>query len=180
MIPGVIKKNQSKSAFTLIEIICSVAIIAILAALVTVSYRKVISASGGAKCISNMRSLHTSFTSYMSDNGRWPQQPDFDLTSENGQKNYGEWWTTTMKPYVASQSAWQCPSSVQLVGLSGVVPTWMITYTPTIFDALPNRPYQWPNMPWLVEVGSPHPSGGNVLYPDGSVRGFGDIADTWK
>lgn len=169
-----------RGGFTLIEIIACIAILLILSALLYGTYGGFLSSAGNARCIANLRALHSGFTSYVNENGYWPQSPEFDIESDAGMLARGKWWITTLKPYVESTNVWICPAATPALTAKGPVPEGTITYAPTIFDAWPRRPFQWATMPWVVEVGGFHPGGGNVLFPDGSVRSSADITDAWK
>lgn len=160
--------------------LASIAILAILSTLTFVTYKRFLHTGDGSICIANMKSLYGSFASYTTDNNRWPQQPDFDMQTKTGRNNYAKWWIETMKPYTVSEKVWQCPTLARMEISGGYPPEYLMHYTPTIFDAFPTRPYQWSFMPWLVEIGAAHGDGANVLFPDGSIRGFNSIADSWK
>ena len=168
-------KLKTSSGFTLVEVLCSVAILAILMAMAVMSYDRILASSGQPRCLANMRSLHSAFSSYIDDKGYWPQQPMF---GPNDEKGYGEWWINTMHPYVASDKVWLCPT-IQAAQAQTKKPM-LIHYTPTVFDAFRNRPFQWSTMPWLIEVGNAHGNGVNVLFPDGSIRNFDSILSDWK
>ncbi|HEY5791867.1 MAG TPA: type II secretion system protein [Chthoniobacterales bacterium] len=163
--------------FTLVELLAGIAIVAVLAVLIASAYKNILNSSGAARCVTNMRSLHASFAAYISDNDHWPQQPEFEPDEDEA---YGEWWITTMHPYVQSDSIWICPTLQSFGRMNPSSNQMRINYTPTLFDAFRNRPYQWPNMPWLIEAGNAHGKGANVLFPDGSVRTYSDLLDSYQ
>ena len=161
----------------MIEVICAVAIIAILTALIFTASGKLLGLSSSARCVSNLKNLHVAFAAYVGDYGYWPQQPDFPVDDKI---NYGNWWRKTMYPYTQNNEVWLCPSIKTLDATTPEEERSLIHYTPTLFDAFRNRPYQWALQPWLTESGNPHSEGGNILFPDGSVRNSKELIDSWK
>ena len=61
-------------AFTLVELLVTIAIIAVLAALLFPAVRVAWGKALDAKCTGNMRTLSTGMTSYAADWGHWPTQ----------------------------------------------------------------------------------------------------------
>ncbi len=61
-------RPQSRLAFTVVELLGSIAIVAILAALILPSVKSMISASEGAKCAGQLRSIGTLLSTYAADN----------------------------------------------------------------------------------------------------------------
>ena len=61
-----ITPRQSR-AFTLVELLVTIAIIAVLAALSLAAYRTVIAAANGAKCTENLRTVGQAITLYVDD-----------------------------------------------------------------------------------------------------------------
>jgi len=94
-------------AFTLIELLIVVAIIAILAAIAVPNFLEAQTRSKVSRCKSDMRTLVTAWESYRVDYNRYP--PDFDggdIPSRVPPGNVGEWWTyvsvTTPVAYITS------------------------------------------------------------------------------
>ena len=58
---------RAPRAFTLVELLVTIAIIAILAALGMTAYRSVMAAANGAKCTSNLRTVGQAITLYVED-----------------------------------------------------------------------------------------------------------------
>lgn len=70
------------SAFTLIEILVVVAIIAVLAAIAFPVAGRAVESAQASKCLSNLRQMHTAVASYMQDNnGQLPHSPTVFVTS---------------------------------------------------------------------------------------------------
>ena len=83
------RSRVCQSGFSLIELAVTIAIVGLLATLVAMNYKGLMMKVSKANCISNMRSLHVSFSSYVNDVGCWPQVPE-ELAS--GESDYEGWW----------------------------------------------------------------------------------------
>lgn len=161
-----------RTAFTLVEMLVTLAVIIILAGLVIGNFNHLWASIARARCSSNLRVLHGAFNSYTQDNAYWPQLPP-DLPKIG--RVYEKWWVDTMEPYGASKGAWLCPSIKSNAAAAPKKERLLIHYSPTQFDAFRRRPWQWSTMPWLVEVGGPHPGGALMIFPDGSIRQLKDF-----
>ena len=159
--------------FTLLEMIVAVAIVGILATICVASYYKMAQSISQARCLSNLKALHPAFAGYVTDKGYWPQPPDFDPGAEEQMET---WWLTTMDPYTGgSKNVWLCP--VLKAGKAQAPSGYELRmhYVPSLFDAHPSRPYQWPRHPWLSEAANAHGDGPLILFTDGSVQSFGSV-----
>ncbi|MFV0337654.1 MAG: type II secretion system protein [Chthoniobacterales bacterium] len=164
--------SDHRRAFTLVEMLVTLAIIIILSGLLIGNFEHLWNSVARARCTSNLRFLHGAFNSYTQDNNYWPQLPP-DLPKIG--RVYEQWWIDTMKPYGVGEEAWLCPSTKKQAAAAPEKERLLIHYSPTQFDAFRRRPYQWSAMPWLVEVGGPHPGGALMIFPDGSVRQINDF-----
>ena len=103
--------SRRSSAFTLIEMLVVIGIIAILSALLFPVYSRVREKGRAASCTSNLRQLALAFQQYTSDNGTFPcwynaHQPTNPLPS-----NYpGLPWGVRIQPYIKNIAIFQCPS----------------------------------------------------------------------
>jgi prepilin-type N-terminal cleavage/methylation domain-containing protein len=70
------KRSRSKSAFTLIELLTVMAIIAILLGLILAAMSGVLKTSGRARARSEVEALKSALESYKADNGTYPVPPD--------------------------------------------------------------------------------------------------------
>lgn len=85
------KFNHSKSAFTLIEMLAVVAIIAILASFMMPALTTAMKRAKSGHCKANLRQLMTGLESYAADNrGYWPPERVFDPNAE--ENKYGNPW----------------------------------------------------------------------------------------
>lgn len=158
-----------RSAFTVVELVTTIAILLILAALISVSYKSYAPQIARVKCLGNLRSLHVSLGSYLNDVGRWPQIPESEDTSN---EKYETWWLAELAPFGATERVWKCPilTAGRITDSTGY--ELRMHYVPADFDANPISPRRWSNMPWIVERGNNHGRGALALFPDGATRPF--------
>jgi len=103
--------SRRHSAYTLVEILVVMAIIAMLSALLFAVFSRVREKGRAAQCQSNLRQLALAFQQYSSDNGTFPcwynsHQPSNPLPS-----NYpGLPWAVRIQPYVKDTAIFKCPS----------------------------------------------------------------------
>ena len=144
----------------------------ILVVLATTAYKRFLPAAAKGRCMANMRSLHISFQSYVTDHNMWPQMP---LQWLDNDASYDTFWINALKPYNDDERVWQCPVLARggLKGVSGQ--PLKVHYIPTMFDANPRSMYRWPRQPWLIEMGDAHGAGAHILFPDGSIRAMKEI-----
>lgn len=170
------KPTCAISAFTLVELLASVAVISILVSLTIVGWPKVMASVAVARCMGNMRSLHVSLGSYVTDVGHWPQVPEaIDVSSSDDDSAYEDWWLNELKAYGGIPAVWQCPLIQSQVSSKSPDGRPKIHYTPTPFDEKPASPYKWNTQPWLVEIGNIHGRGANICFTDGSIRSMDDV-----
>ncbi len=162
--------------FTLVELLASMAILSILVTLTITGWPRILALAAGAKCVGNMRSLHVSLDSYISDVGHWPQVPEaIDIASSDDDSAYEDWWLNELKNYGGTQDVWQCPVIRSQISSKNPNGRPKIHYTPTSFDEKPSTPYKWSTQPWLVEIGNIHGRGAHICFTDGSIRSMDDV-----
>jgi prepilin-type N-terminal cleavage/methylation domain-containing protein/prepilin-type processing-associated H-X9-DG protein len=88
----------SSGAFTLMELLAALAIMAILVAFLYPAIMSAADRSKSAKCLSNLKQLGTAIMSYTADNNGWMPAP-----KDNPYSGSGERWVTLVKPYVGEQ-----------------------------------------------------------------------------
>ena len=159
----------------MIEILAAVGILAILVALATFAYRPLIARAENTKCMTNMKSLHTSLSTYIQDKAEWPQEPP-ELISTGQSDALEDWWFETLRPYGAPIEVWRCPSLFRLLQKGDANERPKLHYMPSKFDPGALSPYRWATQPWLVEIGNMHGRGGNICFPDGSIRQMDEFA----
>ena len=161
-------KQSSIGGFTIIELLISVSIIAVLASMILALSDMIRRKAEQAACVGNMRSLFVALSAYNNENGHFPQAPN----SKDEESIWDFWFTTFEDEYDIPRKTWICPTYRRLnrtkdeEELKG-------TYVPTRFSASSElAAYRWGNQPWLVENGDHHGEGMLVLFPDGSERPF--------
>lgn len=154
-------------AFTLLELLLVILIIAALASIILPAYQTTRVRAEGVSCRANLRSLHTGFELYLQEHNRtWPQPPTVSSLDMEA-----DWWVELLAPYGPNPDTWLCPSRKRESGQAapGFLPN-SIDYLPALFDELPGTPYKWSGQPWLIEVGNYHGNGNLVLFPDGHIE----------
>jgi prepilin-type N-terminal cleavage/methylation domain-containing protein len=161
-----VQPTPRSAAFTLLEILAVLLIIAILSVLFIPNYSRIVGAAQEAICASHMRSIRLALGSYLEDHGRiWPQPPE-GVEGAPLQK----FWLATLQPYDISESDWQCPTIRHALREEGMTGDFGLHYVPTQFDATPNIANKWATQPWLIEAANAHGKGPLICFPDGSVK----------
>jgi len=157
--------TTARSAFTLIEVLAAMLVIAILATLVIGNYDRIVLTAQQAICASRMRSIHTALNLYLQDNKDiWPQAPEIQQ-----EKQWEDFWLKTLTPFGISEKSWQCPTIQSLVRRGGDEAT-RVHYAPSTFDDTPGIARRWPTQPWLIERADVHGQGPLICFPDGSIK----------
>ena len=167
------------AGFSLLEIMASVAVVAILASIAMPMYASFQGKAQRMRCAENIKSLGLGLSSYLEDHRQWPQiAPSPSDSGTPGDSPEATQWIQLLTPYGLGERNWRCPtieSQVRRQGNPLALKAKRIDYTPTTFPADPAAPRQWPRHPWLVERGAPHGTGPLVLLADGSLVTFEDI-----
>ncbi|MCF6313352.1 MAG: type II secretion system GspH family protein [Verrucomicrobiales bacterium] len=158
-------------AFTLLELVVTITIIAVLATLSIPGFKSQRNKAETVVCMSHMRGLHVAFDSYMIDKNHWPQMPEAIFLSDND-SDFWRWWILTMTPYGGDETFWLCPSDKVMKESKD---EYNGSYLPTRFDAKHHTPYRWANQPWLLERGNLHKKGAHILMLDGSIHSSQDV-----
>ena len=166
--------ERDQPAFTLLEAVVCVAIIATLAAIIIPVGQGMMKRAESVTCMNNMRNLIPILNSYVQDKGQWPQEPAwiFDSSDEAAHEDF---WIDELLPYGATKKSWQCPTIQRLVSSKDKDGRPRLHYTPTLFDSNSLTPYKWTTQPWFVEIGDVHGRGAYICFPDGSVKTMDDF-----
>lgn len=158
--------RQTCRAFTLIEVLAVVALLAILAALIFPAVQYVMPRAERVLCTNRLRNLHTVFATYSTEG--WPQlPPGVALGSMAEQK----WWVEkTGADHGLSVKDWQCPTIAREMRVLPEKDRPLIHYLPTPFSAEPNRANKGAKMPWLIEIGNAHGNGNLMVLQNGEVK----------
>lgn len=160
--------------FSLVELLLTIAIIAILVALVfDFSRERVLAKVERRNCEANLRALYQAFGTYITDYGHWPQIPDHVL--ESSESNYWKWWMETLPEdkYGINEKHWLCPTDARH-RKANMKPEerdeFEGSYGPTHFDDGPRTPWEWPRQPWFIERSDFHGEGMLMMLPDGTIE----------
>lgn len=165
--------SRAVSAFTLLEIVAVMCILAILGVLVVPNYKTWLAQASQAACIANMRNIHIGLGIYLNENGDiWPQGPaPFDGAP------WAKFWIHTLEGEGVPRKTWECPSIRSMLGNPSrdEITEGSIHYVPTMFDASPGTARRWPTQPWLVERADAHGNGALLCFTDGSIKPFNKV-----
>lgn len=167
------KENLGLSpGFSLLELVIVMAIMGVLTTLAVPSVTIFRNRAERLVCNGNLRSLHASLSSYLTDHKRWPQVPE-EMENEETAK----FWVDTLKDHGATTVVWLCPSIRRRYkeDPASFSHNPVIHYTPAEFDEHQFTPYKWPAMPWVLEIGSFHGDGNMMIRGDGGIRELNEL-----
>jgi len=149
-----------------LELLATIGIIAVLAALSVPLYSAFLPKVERLVCINNLKNLRVAFGEYAISG--WPQIPEgIALGSMAEQK----WWLEkTEKDLGLSERSWQCPTIRRMFAKEPEKDRPLIHYLPTPFSAEPNKANQWPEMPWFIEIGNAHGQGNLLVRQNGTFE----------
>lgn len=157
-----------RGAFTFLELLAAIAILAILAALLVPNYRGIALKVQEAACKSHMRSIHVALANYLQDHRDvWPQGP-----FPREKLAWEAFWLNTLKPYDITESTWKCPTLKRVLADA---PGYQLHYAPSMFDATPGIARRWSRQPWLIERFGIHGQGPLICFPDGSIQSMSRV-----
>lgn len=155
-------------AFTLLEIVVVIGVIAILGALMVPAISAMRGRAQRVQCTNNLRNLYIAANLYVQQNGSWPQ---IQMGSDTAFQDYAKAWITALAPFGPAQQTWICPTIQALLGNPDLShPENVRTdYYAMPFDDKPTTPYEWPRQPWFIETADVHGHGNLIIFTDGSV-----------
>jgi prepilin-type N-terminal cleavage/methylation domain-containing protein len=165
--------RECPRAFTLMELVTAILIIAILLAMILPGFTYLRNRAERATCAQNLRNLYVATTSYIQDRGSWPQI-DPGLV---GTPQYPEAWIQAMEPYNLGTKNWVCPSVQRALNNPDLMKpeTRRIDYLGTPFGTERHLPYKYPRQPWFIERGDMHGEGQLILFPSGQVQTLREV-----
>ncbi len=99
-------------AYTLIEMLVVISIVALLCALLFPVFSRVREKGRTAQCQSNLHQLGMAFQQYSADNGVFPLWYNTHMPTNPLPSNYpGLSWGRRIQPYVRDVTLFQCPSA---------------------------------------------------------------------
>ena len=164
------RRLRSRSAaFTLLELLIVLVIIAILSTLLLPVYGHLRERAQKVQCMANLRSLYLASDIYLQRNGSWPQITH--STSDTGDADFANAWIDALSPFGPTRQTWVCPAIQEVLQNPDYLQTQnaRIDYFPMRFDDKPTTPHQWPRQPWFIETGDVHGNGNLLIFTDGSI-----------
>jgi prepilin-type N-terminal cleavage/methylation domain-containing protein len=168
--------DSVSSGFTLLELLCVLAVLSILLTLGAPLAGHFRSRVRGQQCVSNLKGLGVHAASYLTDhNNIWPQIRPAGADTPNTVRQddaAAELWISALLPYGAAESLWRCPTIEAKIKSSGTpegLTKKRLDYVPTQFNAEPGAATQWPTHPWFIERTPNHSLGPYILQADGNV-----------
>ena len=158
------------TAFTLLEVLASIALLVILLALAIPNYKQILANAFEVGCVSNMRGITVALHGYLQDHQAvWPQGP-----SPNEEADWEKFWLKALEPYGIAPKTWQCPGFNAEATVAGLAADERprVHYIPTTFGPASGMAYVWEGQPWLVERANSHDKGPHIGFQDGSVKPF--------
>lgn len=162
------KAPSNNRAFTLVEILVAMAIVAILAVIVQVAATRMLEYGRSAGCVNNLRQVGDALRRYLGDNNNvFPQI----LAGRASLEDDVPVLDTVLAPYLETKAILACPSDRHLARQTGTSYHWNnlvsgqnvnsmnflgigdITHIPLVGDKEAFHPYQQPKV--------------NLLYADG-------------
>lgn len=156
----------AEAGFSLLEITVVVVVISLLIGISIPSYNAFKRQAEKARCIGNLKTLHTGFDSFLLEKHVWPQVPA--ETFDQDESKYFTFWITVLEPYGVGTESWICSGDRVLKMFPERKDEYVSSYVPTPFNSHQHTPYRW-NQPWVTERGDYHGKGAHVLMPDGSI-----------
>lgn len=171
-------RNRHAAAFTLLEVITCVLVVAILLVMLVPVYSQIVRRMERIKCMANLTSLHGAADLYLQEHRMWPQVGTKGMDA----KATANAWITTLQPYGLQQINWICPTQQKLMENPdlGDPENTRIDYIATPFDKNPMTPSRWSTQPWFVEGADVHGNGNLLIFPDGHIQELGDFLSVMK
>ena len=162
-------RSHLARGFTILELAFVILIIAILLTMLVAISDSVRARAEKASCMANLRGLYSGASSYVTDQGHWPQINPLLVRDES--KQYARLWIDSLSPYGFSQVNWICPSQQRALGSPDLTEKnyARVDYNATPFDDRPYTAYLWPTQPWFVEHAAAHDGGPLLIYTNGQV-----------
>jgi prepilin-type N-terminal cleavage/methylation domain-containing protein len=181
--PSGVRSNQ-RFGFTLLELLCALAVVAILATLAAPMAGNFRARAQGLQCVNNLKGLGAASLGYMNDHeNRWPQvavPAPIEQGAADPQREdvTALRWIETLAPYGVGEKTWHCPTiegRIQANGKAATPGRKRIDYVPTCFNGEPGSAMQWPNHPWFIERNPSHGLGPKLLLANGRVLAMEDL-----
>lgn len=156
---------KMKRAFSLIELLIVIAIIAVLGGIAVPVSLSMIAKSREAACLGNLRSIGIGLQGYLQDNNNRLPVLALGRESKSSQEPVLE---TVILGYLEDEESFHCPADKEQFAKTGSSYNWNITQnglhvSKVAFLDMEDRPE---SVPLISDKESWHPSGTNFLYAD--------------
>jgi type II secretory pathway pseudopilin PulG len=164
-------KARDRAAFTLIELLIIIGIIAVVVGLTFPALSALRSRAQRIQCSANLRTIYLATELYVQQNGSWPQ------IGTDDEDDFGNGWIAALKPFGVSENTWICPTNQNQLGNPDISDPQNIRvdYVATPFDDKPTTPHEWPTQPWFAETGNVHGHGNLIVFTDGSISDLNTV-----
>lgn len=171
--------SPRRAAFTLLELVTVVLIVAILVVISMQIYSTILPRVDRVRCTANLRSLHVATSLFIQEHRTWPQ---IGVTKEQDQTRYAARWVAALRPYGATPTTWACPTTQRRSHNPNLEQpqNTRIDYLPNPFARGPQVPFKWARQPWFIERFDEHMNGNLVMFPDGHVESANQLLPTAK
>ena len=163
-------------AFTLLELLVVLGIVAVLVAISFPLSSQLQSRAQRVQCSANLRSLYVATELFVQQNGSWPQIGESD-DEDDTSADFGNGWIGALKEFGVSEKTWICPTVQNLLSNPDLSKpeNARVDYVATPFDDKPTTPHEWPRQPWFAEIGNVHRHGNLIIFTDGSISDLDTI-----
>lgn len=158
------RSRHLPAAFTLVELLAVITIIAILSSIAFVVHAGVRKKAEQVQCGENLKSLHMALSAYLIDHKHWPQV----ARGIEDEEQYWKDWALLLGDYDLPDKVWMCPTHKRVTKDEFLR---FSSYAPITFDRKSiMTPHRWSNMPWVLEIGDNHGNGPLMIMADGSIQ----------
>jgi type II secretory pathway pseudopilin PulG len=159
-----------RAAFTVLEALVVIVIIAILATLLIPVVSSARARAQRVKCTANLHTLYVAANLFVQQNNSWPQIKWSGVADESV-SDYANAWISVLEPFGVTRKSWICPTIQGLLKDPDYTrpENARIDYMPMPFDDKPTTSHQWPRQPWFIESGDVHGNGNLIVFTDGSI-----------
>ncbi len=160
-------------AFTLLEVLTVLVIVAIVATMIIPVYRGFQNHAERAKCTANLRTLYVAADAHVQQQGYWPQIAPGDAYG----LEHALAWIAALEPYTVGRVNWICPSVQRQLRNPDFSrnENARIDYLATPFDTGSRSPYKWPTQPWFIERGDVHGDGQMLIFANGQIKSLREV-----
>lgn len=171
---------SQRSGFTLIELICVIVIIGVIASVAVGAFDSLKKRARRLACNSNLKSLYVAATAHISDKGSWPQISARLINQAPGE--YTTRWLEALSPYGVTIKQLTCPSAAATrrdresagAGNASSKPDY-VDYIATPFGKGAELPFRYLTQPWFAETTGSHGKANLLILGNGEVQELSEI-----